>query len=164
VGIGRKPRFEDRYSDAVTYSERLRPPVLWWIVFGLFALTFVVAVAVFLSRGFVIAALVVAVAVEVAVMMSFTATVRVSPEGVGAGRAMLAWPYVGSVTCLSRDEVRRRFGQDADPRAYVLYRSFADEAVEITVEDQADPHPYWLVSTHDATALAAAIEKARVVA
>jgi hypothetical protein len=59
VGIGRKPRFEGGYSDAVTYSERLRPPVLWWIVFGLFAMTFVVAVAVFLSRGFVVAALLV---------------------------------------------------------------------------------------------------------
>lgn len=148
----------------MTYSERLRPPVLWWIVFGLVAMTFVVAVAVFLSRGFVIGALVVAVAVEIALMVSFSAKVTVSDDGVRAGRAVLEWPYVGSVTRLTRDEVRLRFGRDADPRAYVLYRSYADEAVEITVEDQADPHPYWLISTSDAGALAGAIEKARVVA
>jgi hypothetical protein len=146
----------------VTYSERLRPPVLWWIVFGLVAMTFVIAVAVFLSTGFVVAALVVAVLVEVGVMLSFSATVTVSADGVRAGRAVVEWPYVGSVTCLTRDEVRLRFGRDADPRAYVLYRSFADEAVEITVEDQADPHPYWLISTNHAAALAGAIEKARV--
>lgn len=148
----------------MTYSERLRPPLLWWIVFGLVAVTFVIAVAVFLSPGFVAAALVVAVAVEIAVMHSFSAGLRVSEEGVRAGRALLEWPYVGSVRTLTRDEVRLRFGRDADPRAYAVVRSFVDEAVEITVEDPADPHPYWLVSTGDAAALAEAIEKARVVA
>ena len=127
-------------------------------------MTFVVAVAVFLSRGFVVAALVVAVAIEIAVMISFGATVRVTADGVRAGRAVLEWPYVGPVKCLTRDEVRLRFGRDADPCAYVLYRSYADSAVEITVEDQADPHPYWLISSRDAAALAGAIEKARVVA
>ena len=127
-------------------------------------MTFVIAVAVFLTRGFVLAALVVAVAVEIAVMVSFTATVTVSPDGVRAGRAVLEWPYVGTVTRLTRDQVRIRYGRDADPRAYALYRSYADDAVEITVEDPADPHPYWLISTTDAATLAAAIEKARVVA
>lgn len=148
----------------MTYSERLRPSLLWWIVFGLVAVTFVIAVAVFLSPGFVATALVVAVAVEIAVMHSFSAGLRVSEEGVRAGRALLEWPYVGSVRTLTRDEVRLRFGRDADPRAYAVVRSFVDEAVEITVEDPADPHPYWLVSTRDAAALAEAIEKARVVA
>jgi hypothetical protein len=127
-------------------------------------MTFVIAVAVFLSRGFVVASVVVAVAVEIALMVSFTAKVTVSAGGVRAGRAVLEWPFVGAVTCLTRDEVRLRFGRDADPRAYALYRSYADEAVEIAVEDPADPHPYWLISTSDAAALAEAIEKAKVVA
>ncbi|HEY5482284.1 MAG TPA: DUF3093 family protein, partial [Propionibacteriaceae bacterium] len=73
----------------------------------------------------------------------------------------LEWAYVGSVTQLGKDEVRRRLGHDADPRAFVVYRSYADEAVEIAVDDPADPHPYWLVSTHDAGKLATAIETAR---
>ncbi len=133
-------------------------------MFGLVAMTFVVAVAVFLSRGFVVVALGVAVVIEIALMISFGATIRVAAHGVRAGRAVLEWPYVGSVTCLTRDEVRLRFGRDADPRAYLLYRSYADEAVEITVEDRADPHPYWLISSRDAAVLAGAIEKARVVA
>jgi hypothetical protein len=127
-------------------------------------MTFVIAVAVFLSRGFVVASVVVALAVEIALMVSFTAKVTVSAGGVRAGRAVLEWPFVGAVTCLTRDEVRLRFGRDADPRAYALYRSYADEAVEIAVEDPADPHPYWLISTSDAAALAEAIEKAKVVA
>jgi len=145
----------------VTYAERLRPPILWWIVVALMASTFVVAVAVFLPGWVVLASGVAAVAIVVGLMVAFTATVRVSPAGFGAARSTLEWAYVGSVTHLDKTAVRRRLGPDADPRAFVLYRAYADEAVEITVEDPADPHPYWLVSTHDAAKLAAAMETAR---
>src|SRR5664279_3487056 len=145
---GRTERTGGGYSDAVTYAERLRPPILWWVVVALCASTFVIAVAVFLPG-------------EIGLALAFTATVRVTPAGFGVARSSLAWAYVGSVTQLGKDEVRRRLGHDADPRAFVVYRSYADEALEIAVDDPADPHPYWLVSTHDAGKLATAIETAR---
>jgi hypothetical protein len=146
----------------VTYAERLRPPILWWIVVALLASTFVVAVAVFLPGWVVLTSLVVAVAIVVGLMLAFTATVRVGPAGFGVARARIEWEHVGSVTPLRKSEVRRRLGPDADPRAFVLYRSYVDEAVEIAVSDPADTHPYWLVSTHDAAKLTAMIETARV--
>lgn len=138
--------------------------MLWWIVFLLVGVTFVIAVAVFLDVWFVLATLVVVLVLEVVTMSAFTATVTVTSTGVTAGRAVLEWPYVGAVTPLSGEEVRLRLGRDADPRAFLAYRSYASEAVEIAVSDPADPHPYWLVSTRDAAALAGVIEKARVVA
>ena len=140
------------------------PPILWWVVVALLASTFVVAVAVFLPSWVMLTSLVAAVAIVVGLMLAFTATVRVSTAGFGAGRSTLEWAYVGQVMHLDKSEVRRRMGPDADPRAFVMYRSYADEAVEITVQDPADPHPYWLVSTHDAAKLAAAMEKARTAA
>jgi hypothetical protein len=158
---GRTERTGGGYSDAVTYAERLRPPILWWIVVVLLASTFVVAVAAFLPGAIVLASLAVAVAIVIGLMLAFTATVRVTPAGFGVARSSLEWAYVGAVTQLSKDEVRRRLGHDADPRAFVVYRSYADEAVEVAVDDPADPHPYWLVSTHDAGKLAKAIETAR---
>jgi hypothetical protein len=154
-------RFSDGYSDAVTYAERLRPPILWWIVLALLAATFVVAVAVFLPGWVVLISLAVAIAIVVGLMLAFTATVRVSPGGFAVARSRLEWRYLGAVTQLSKAEVRKRLGPNADPRALVMYRSYADEAVEIAVADLADPHPYWLVSTHDAAKLAMAIETAR---
>ena len=143
------------------YAERLRPPILWWVVVTLLAATFVVAVAVFLPGWVVLVSLVVAVAIVIGLMLAFTATLRVSPAGFGVARSTLEWAYVGSMTRLTKDEVRQRLGPDADPRAFVVYRSYADEAVEIAVDDPADPHPYWLVSTHDAARLETAIETAR---
>lgn len=145
----------------MTYVERLRPPILWWVVVALLASTFVIAVAVFLPMWVVLTSLVAAVAIVVGLMLAFTATVRVGPAGFSAARSTIGWEYVGNLTRLSKAEVRTRLGPDADPRAFVLYRSYADEAVEITVADPADPHPYWLVSTHDAATLMARVETAR---
>ena len=72
---------------------------------------------------------------------------------------MVQWCYGAR-----RPALRRRIGVAADPRAYLVYRAFRDEAVEIRVDDPADPHPYWLISTRDANAFAEAIETARVTA
>ena len=145
----------------MTYAERLRPPILWWIVVALLASTFVIAVAVFLPGWVVLTSLAAAIAIVVGIMVAFTAKVRVDSAGLGVARSTVEWTYVGPVTQLSKAEVRKRLGPDADPRALILYRSYADEAVEIAIADPADPHPYWLVSTHDAAKLAAAIETAR---
>ncbi|MBI4901388.1 MAG: DUF3093 domain-containing protein, partial [Actinobacteria bacterium] len=145
----------------MTHVEHLRPPILWWVVLVLVAATFVIAVAVFLPGWAVLVSLGVAAAAVVGLLAAFTATVRVTGEGLSVGRSTIEWRYVGEVTPLTSDEVRRRMGPGADPRSFVAYRSFAEQAVEITVDDLADPHPYWLVSTHDASRLAGAIEAAR---
>ena len=97
----------------MTYAERLRPPILWWVVVAVLASTFVVAVAVFLPGWVVLTSLAVAVAVVVGLMAAFTATVGVSPAGLRVARSTIDWAYVGSVTRLGRSEIRRRLGPDA---------------------------------------------------
>ena len=49
----------------------------------------------------------------------------------------------------------------ADARAFVTQRPWLSESVQVTVDDAADPHPYWLVSSRRPAQLAAAIETAR---
>ena len=48
-------------------------------------------------------------------------------------------------------------GPGADHRAFLFTRPFIRDVVKVTLDDPADPHPYWLVSTRDAAALAAAL-------
>ncbi|MHB1009207.1 MAG: DUF3093 family protein [Propionibacteriaceae bacterium] len=148
----------------MSHTEHLRPPLLWGVVLVLVAATFVIAVAVFLPGWAALASLGVAVVAVVAMMLAFTATVHVTGTGLTVGTSTVEWPYVGEVRTLTKDEVRTRMGPGADPRAFVTYRSYAEEAVEVVIEDSADPHPYWLVSTHDAPRLAGAIEAARTAA
>ena len=58
---------------------------------------------------------------------------------------------------LDADQARRRAGVDADARAHLVLRPYVATAVEITLDDPADPVPYWLVSTRRPDALAAAV-------
>ncbi|HET7724884.1 MAG TPA: DUF3093 family protein, partial [Propionibacteriaceae bacterium] len=113
----------------MSHTEHLRPPLLWGVVLVLVAATFVIAVAVFLPGWAALVSLVLAVLVVVALMAAFASTVRVTATGLTVGGAHVEWPYVGTVTPLTRDEVRNRMGPAADPRAFVRYRSYAEEAV-----------------------------------
>lgn len=145
----------------MAYNERLRPPALWWVIGLLVGATFVIAVAVFLGRIALVVTAVLAVGVTAVALVWSQQALRVDDSGVTVGRARLEWPYVGKVRALDTAATHDRMRASADPSAYLAYRTYANESVEITVDDPADPHPFWLVSTRDANNLAARIEEAR---
>jgi Protein of unknown function (DUF3093) len=74
-----------------------------------------------------------------------------------AGRARIAGEFLAGAEALDPDTTRRVAGRDADVRAYLLLRPYLKRAVRVTVRDQRDPTPYWLVSSRDPEHLAAAI-------
>ena len=49
----------------------------------------------------------------------------------------------------------------ADARSYLLTRPYVKQLVRIEVNDPADPHPAWLVSTRHPRRLAAVAEQVR---
>lgn len=145
----------------MTYSERLTPPVLWWLVAFAFGLTFVIAVGAILPLEIAALSLVVLVGLVVGVLLGTAPVVGVAGGAVFAAGARLPIAETGPIKVLEGEALRLRLGVEADPRAYLVYRAFCDQAVEVQVDDAADPHPYWLVSTRNAVAFAAAVEAAR---
>lgn len=140
------------------YVERLIPPPSWWLMAAAFGigigLTFVVAVplGVALLLGLAAAALVMASLWRYAAVI-----VRVDANGLTAGRALLPWEYVGTVTALDAPAARRAFGAEADATAYTLLRAYCRGAVRVEVDDELDRTPYWLVSTRQPQRLAASL-------
>jgi hypothetical protein len=65
--------------------------------------------------------------------------------------------YIGEVTPLTADEKRDLLGPYADPEAFVIQRPWIGTAVRVEVRDEADPTPYWLISTRRPDALVAAL-------
>jgi hypothetical protein len=65
--------------------------------------------------------------------------------------------FVGNCVALDRDQTRWRGGPGADARAYLVLRPYLATAVELEVNDVADPAPYWLVGTRRPAELAAAV-------
>jgi hypothetical protein len=58
---------------------------------------------------------------------------------------------------LDREAFRQQTGPMADPRAFVVSRPWLHTAVRLTVDDPADPTPYWVVGTRRPEQLLAAL-------
>jgi hypothetical protein len=91
----------------------------------------------------------------------YTLTITVDGSGLTVGRVRLEAAYLGVATALDREAARRVRGVDADPRAFVVLRGWVPTAVQLTVDDDRDPTPYWLVATRYPDALAAALASCR---
>jgi hypothetical protein len=62
------------------------------------------------------------------------------------GGAHIDLKYLGEVKSLNRDEMRLLRTRDADPAAFLAIKFWVSTGVKVTLQDQRDPTPYWLVS------------------
>lgn len=148
----------------MSYTERLRVPATWWLVGMFFSLSFVTAVGFYAGAGIAVAAgIVTAAGVSLALLWYGRVRIRVDGAGLHAGRALLEWPWLGEVVVHDRRATRRRLGPEADHAAWLAVRGYIPGSVEVRVDDPDDPHPYWLVSSREPAALAAAIRSSRPV-
>jgi hypothetical protein len=87
--------------------------------------------------------------------------VEVSNGELRVDDAHIALRYVGEVTPLSPADKRDLLGPYSDPEAFVIQRPWIGGAVRVQVLDDADPTPYWLISSRDPEKLATALQDAR---
>jgi len=149
----------------VTYQERLRPPWPWWPL----ALTATGLLTSPLWVGPVGPAALVGPVLAVAAGLWWLGRVRVAVAvtlaGAGAAElrvddARLPVRFVGQVVPLDATGRRELLGPSADPLAFVVQRPWIRGAVQVVLDDPADPTPYWLVSSRDPDRLAAALRQA----
>jgi hypothetical protein len=130
------------------YDERLGVPLRWWALATMFLASLLLA---FLVATPVWVALTATAVLVVGLLLLFVgygaARITVRDGVLTAGRARIAVDHVGSVEALDAEATRRLAGRDADARAYLLLRPYLRRAVRVSVDDPADPTPYWLVST-----------------
>ncbi|MEJ7691098.1 MAG: DUF3093 domain-containing protein [Nocardioidaceae bacterium] len=130
------------------YVETLRVPLAWWLLGGLFGLAVGWAFYVATPVSWAIAATAVGLATAFVILWRYgSAVVVVDDVGLTAGKAHLPWQHLGSVTPLDEGAARRAAGVEADARAFAVLRAYCRGAVKVGVVDDADPTPYWLVST-----------------
>ncbi|MEV4810326.1 DUF3093 domain-containing protein [Micromonospora avicenniae] len=75
--------------------------------------------------------------------------------------ARLPVRYVADVVPLDPAGRREVLGVGADPLAFVVQRPWIGGAVQVVLDDPADPTPFWVVSTRRPVELAEAILAAR---
>ncbi|MFI8519174.1 DUF3093 domain-containing protein [Streptomyces sp. NPDC085481] len=148
-------------SSAPSFDERLTAPASWWVIVVLLGLS---GGLVMFPLGTVptLGGVIVAAALAAVAVSSYgSARIRVVAGSLVAGDARIPVSALGAPEALDAEEARAWRSHKADPRAFMLMRSYVPTAVRVEVTDQADPTPYVYLSSRDPEALVAALEAAR---
>ena len=139
------------------YREQIRAPLAWWVLALLFAVSLLVAFGWYLGPAWGVGVATASILICGAVFTSIGVTVDVSADELRVGRAVIGRGYLSHATALDAAATRRRAGVEADARAHLVLRPWVATAVELTLDDPADPVPYWLVCSRRPAALARAL-------
>ncbi|MET8373306.1 DUF3093 domain-containing protein [Micromonospora profundi] len=144
------------------YAERLDLP--WWLwLAGLLAAA-LLAVEIWMGGSGVRAWM------PFAVLLPVTAAglwwlgrirVAVTDSELQVDDARLPVGFVADVIALDADGRREVLGVGADPLAFVVQRPWISGAVQVVLNDPADPTPFWVVSSRRPVELAEALLAAR---
>lgn len=147
-----------RYGEAVTYRERLHIPWWWALICVLFIASIAVAVMAYLPLPTGLALTGLATLGVILAMVAYSRTLLAVDDGsFRAGRNRIEARYIAGAEAFEGEAARDAVGIDADHRAFLFTRPYLSSVVRVDVDDPADPHPYWLVSTRRPTELASAI-------
>ncbi|MFD3534598.1 DUF3093 domain-containing protein [Streptomyces sp. NPDC058664] len=146
---------------APRFDERLTAPRSWWVIVVLLGLSGGLVMfplgTVPMLGGLIVAA----VLAGVAVSSYGSARIRVVAGSLVAGEARIPVPALGTAEVLDAEEARAWRTFKADPRAFMLMRSYVPRAVRVEVTDPADPTPYVYLSSREPEALVAALDAER---
>jgi hypothetical protein len=146
---------------APQYAERLTVPRSWWLITALVGVS---GGLVLLPLGTLpmLGGMIAAAAAASALVSSYgSARIRVVAGSLVAGDARIPVSALGTPEVLDPEEARAWRSYKADPRAFMLLRSYVPTALRIEITDPADPTPYVYLSTRDPEALAAALTAVR---
>lgn len=138
-----------------SYDERWVAPVPVWLAVLAMALIAAATLHAGADGARAVVPYVVLLSVAVACLLRASRG-RVRVEGavltVPGGRIPLN--HLGGVRALDREATRLARGPLAQPRAFVVTRSWLRASVQVQIEDPDDDTPYWLIGTRHPDQLA----------
>ncbi|MEU7590304.1 DUF3093 domain-containing protein [Micromonospora sp. NPDC049230] len=144
------------------YAERLDLP--WWLWLAGLVAAALLAVEIWMGADGVRAWLPFAVLLPLAAAgMWWLGRIRVAvvDSELRVDDARLPVRFVADVIPLDVAGRREVLGVGADPLAFVVQRPWIGGAVQVVLDDPADPTPFWVVSTRHPVELAEAVLAAR---
>lgn len=128
------------------FQEVIRPP-LWLLAFIYFMfLSLVIAIWAALGNFSALLAFIILTLALAFIALSAKGEVRVENDELKIGKAHLAIKFIDEVQLLDKDQMRLLRTRDADPAAFLAIKFWVATGVKITLNDERDPTPYWLIS------------------
>ncbi|RNG22337.1 DUF3093 domain-containing protein [Streptomyces botrytidirepellens] len=143
------------------YDERLTAPRSWWFIAILIGFATALIMLPFGTLPMLGGLIAGAALACVAVSSYGSARVRVVAGSLVAGEARIPVSALGTPEVLDADEAAAWRSYKADPRAFMLLRSYIPTALRVEVTDPQDPTPYVYVSTRAPEKLATALTAVR---
>lgn len=116
-----------------------------------------VAVLAYVDSTVGIAFSVAAAFAVVVLLIGYGLPVTVDDEALAVGRFRLEGRYIATAEAYEGDAAQRAQGPDADHTALLQTRPYAKGLVRVVLDDPADPHRSWLISTRRPQELAEAV-------
>lgn len=137
----------------------IRPP-LWLLTFiYLLLLSLVIAIWAAFDNQSAFIAWVAATMAIIAIALTARSKIVIDEKELRIGNAHIELKYLDTVQLLSKDEMRLLRTRDADPAAYLAITFWISTGVKITLKDERDSTPYWLVSSRKAEELTSTLYK-----
>jgi hypothetical protein len=147
----------------VTYTERLRVP--WWSwPLGL-AGGGLIAVEIWMGAGGFRAWVPFAVVLPLtAALMLWLGRIRVAVTATEfrVDDARLPLSAIGEVVALDAAGKREALGVGSHPLAFVIQRPWIGGAIQVVLDDPADPTPFWVISTRHPVKLATVLRESAI--
>ncbi|WP_128374879.1 DUF3093 domain-containing protein [Streptomyces cavernae] len=143
------------------YEERLTAPRSWWLISVMVGVAMGLVLLPFGTLP-MLGGLVGGTAVAAVLASSYgSVRIRVVGGALIAGEAKIPVTALGEAHVMDAEEASAWRTYKADPRAFMLLRSYIPTGLRIEVTDPEDPTPYVYLSTRDPEALVAAIKAVR---
>nr|WP_296066110.1 DUF3093 domain-containing protein [uncultured Actinoplanes sp.] len=149
-------------TTAPAYAERLR--VSWWAWPAMIAIVLIVGFEVLLGFPGVppwVPFLVLIPSTAAVLLWAGRIKVTVTADELLVDDARLPVSVIGDVVALDAAGKRESLGVGAHPLAFVIQRPWIGPAVQVLLDDPADPTPFWVISTRRPVELATALLAAR---
>jgi hypothetical protein len=140
------------------YREVIRTPLWLLAIIYFFFLSLVISIWAGLGNNSALVSLVVLTLILVAVYVKAGLVIEVDDTEIRVGRAHLQRDFMGEITALDNQQLKRIRTRDADPAAFLAIRFWSPRAVQLFVNDNRDATPYWLISTSQPEKLLTALK------
>lgn len=131
----------------VIFKEVIRPP-FWLLAFIYFMfLSLVVAIWAALDNRSALIAWIFSTLVLIAIARSARSKIEVTEDELAVGNAHIELRHISKVELVDATQMRLLRTRDADPAAFLAITFWIPAGVKITLKDERDPTPYWLVSS-----------------
>ena len=145
-------------DSTVLYKERVLPSLAFFLAL-LFLPLATIAVILPFSNVLAIICGILSYILATVIIWRLAPLISINQDSLRVGKALIEVNYLGAVSVVESQQAFVERGRNLNPKAYTRFQIGVNQLVKIDIQDEADPTPYWLVSTRNPELVKSFIQK-----